>query len=70
LTMLTIAFAVSEKAATEPNSVRAELTILALPAQTVLYTIVRGHYQKTGQAVGELFALAGKKAIQPTGSPT
>jgi DNA gyrase inhibitor GyrI len=36
--------------------------------QVVLYTINRGGYDKTGPAVGKLFALAGQKGIRPRGS--
>lgn len=36
--------------------------------QVVLYTIYRGSYDKTGPAIGKLFALAGKKGIAPRGS--
>lgn len=35
--------------------------------QVVLYTICRGSYDKTGPAVGKLFALAGQKRIRPRG---
>lgn len=69
LTML-VAIAVIAQTVGDPNSKEAEITVRDLPAQTVLYTIVRGHYQKTGPAVGRLFALAGKNGVRPTGSPT
>ena len=33
-----------------------------------MYTIHRGGYDKTGAAIGKLFALAGQKGIRPRGS--
>jgi len=36
--------------------------------QTVLYTIYRGDYDKAGQAIGSLYALAIQKQIWPSGS--
>lgn len=39
-----------------------------LAPQTVLYTVVRGPYDKLGEAFGSLYALAGSKGIKPTGS--
>jgi effector-binding domain-containing protein len=35
--------------------------------QIVLYTIYRGPYEQSGQAIGKLFALAGQKGIIPRG---
>jgi len=35
--------------------------------QVALYTIHRGSYEKTGTAIGKLFALAGQKGIRPRG---
>jgi len=37
--------------------------------QVVLYTIYRGPYNKMGQAVGKLFALAGQKGLMPPRGP-
>jgi effector-binding domain-containing protein len=68
LMMLVIAAAVAQAGA-DPNSKGAEITEREVPAQTVLYTIVRGPYQKTGQAVGRLYALSGEKGIRPIGPP-
>ena len=42
-------------------------SIRRLDQQTVLYTIHRGSYNKIGDAVGRLFALAGQKGIRPRG---
>lgn len=67
--MLVVAAAVAQDGA-DLNSKSTEVTAREMPAQTVLYTIVRGPYQKTGQAVGRLYALAGEKGIRPMGPPT
>lgn len=69
LIMLVVAAVVAQRTS-DPDSTQSELSIRTVPAQTVLYTIVRGHYQKTGQAVGALYALAGQKGLRPMGSPT
>ena len=68
--IMLVAAAVVAQSASDPNSAQSEPTIRTVPAQTVLYTIVRGHYQKTGQAVGALYALAGQKNLRPMGPPT
>jgi effector-binding domain-containing protein len=70
LAMLAVAVATDEQTASGPDSGQAEITVRTLPAQTVLYTIVRGPYQKTSQAVGGLYALAGQKGLRPMGPPT
>jgi effector-binding domain-containing protein len=69
LVLLTAAAAAAQ-AGTDPNSKAVKITVREMPAQIVLYTIVRGPYQKTGQAVGALYALAGQKGIRPMGPPT
>jgi effector-binding domain-containing protein len=46
------------------------VSIRKVESQTVLYTVYRGHYEKIGQPIGELYALAGKKKIIPRGSVT
>jgi len=45
-----------------------EITVRKLQPQTVLYTIYRGSYDKIGEAIGNLFALAGQKGVYPRGS--
>jgi effector-binding domain-containing protein len=67
--ILIVAMSVAQTGA-DPNSKGTEVTAREIPAQIVLYTIVRGPYQKTGQAVGRLYALAGEKGIRPMGPPT
>ena len=54
-------------AATEVSS-KPKFEIRKVEQQTVLYTIYRGPYEKSGQSVGKLFALAGQKGIIPRGS--
>ena len=44
------------------------VTINQVKPQTVLYTIYRGDYDKVGQAIGGLYALAAQKQIWPSGS--
>ena len=44
------------------------VTIRQVKPQTVLYTIYRGDYDKVGQAIGSLYALAVQKKIWPSGS--
>lgn len=44
------------------------ISIRKVDEQVVLYTIHRGSYDKIGSAIGNLFALAGKKGIAPRGS--
>lgn len=52
----------------KPNASESKITIRSIKSQTVLYTIFRGSYDKAGPAVGNLYALAGKKGIAPRGS--
>jgi DNA gyrase inhibitor GyrI len=44
------------------------ISIRETKEEVVLYTIHRGNYDKIGQVVGNLYALAGKKGISPRGS--
>ncbi len=44
------------------------ITVRTIPSQTVLYTVVRGSYDKLGEAFGRLYALAGANAIKPVGA--
>ncbi|MEN6385007.1 MAG: GyrI-like domain-containing protein [Phycisphaerales bacterium] len=53
-------------AAQEPNSF--SISIGKMESQTVLYTIYRGPYEKVGQSIGNLYALAGKNRIAPQGN--
>jgi len=46
---------------------KSAFAIRKVEKQVVLYTICRGSYDKTGPAVGKLFALAGQKRIRPRG---
>jgi effector-binding domain-containing protein len=46
---------------------KSDFTIREVKQQFVLYTIYRGSYDKTGKAIGRLFALAGHKEITPRG---
>ncbi len=48
----------------------ANVTVRTLGQQTVLYTIVRGPYDKLGEAYGSLYALLGSKGLKPTGPST
>jgi effector-binding domain-containing protein len=51
----------------EKTSEKSSITTRQLESQTVLYTIYRGHYEKIGQAIGKLYAIANSKGIQPGG---
>jgi effector-binding domain-containing protein len=53
-------------AAQEPNNF--SVSIGKMESQAVLYTIYRGPYEKIGQGIGELYALAGKNKIFPQGN--
>ena len=53
--------------ANKPSAERAAFSIRKMEPQVVLYTIYRGAYDNIGQAVGNLFALAGQKGIRPAG---
>ena len=53
----------ADQAADKPG-----VTIRQVKPQTVLYTIYRGDYDKVGQAIGSLYALAIQKQIWPSGS--
>jgi hypothetical protein len=43
------------------------IAIRTLGAQTVLYTVVRGPYEKLGEAFGSLYGLLAGKGIKPAG---
>ncbi len=64
--VLTVIIAVeifAEQAKEEPR-----ITMRKMQSQTVLYTIYRGSYDRMGEAIGNLFALAGQKGVYPRGS--
>lgn len=44
---------------------RDQIVTHKMPEQVVLYTIHRGGYDKMGQTIGRLFALAGQKGMMP-----
>lgn len=52
----------------EPNAAKPEFAIRKIEAQTVLYTLYRGPYDKMGRAIGKLYALAGQKQIPIRGA--
>jgi len=61
--MVASVVAVSVKSAEDKPA----FVIRKVEEQVVLYTIYRGNYDKTGAAIGKLFALAGQKGIIPRG---
>ncbi|UCD29546.1 MAG: GyrI-like domain-containing protein [Planctomycetota bacterium] len=66
LTWLLIVGIVAEIYAKSATS-KPAFSIRKLDRQVVLYTIFRGNYAQAGKAIGELYALAGKKGIIPRG---
>jgi len=62
--MVVCAGAISMKSSSDKPS----FVIRKVDKQVVLYTIHRGSYDKTGMAIGKLFALAGRKGISPRGA--
>ena len=52
----------------EQTADKSDITVRKMESQTVLYTIYRGDYDKVGQAIGGLYALAVQKQIWPSGS--
>jgi len=53
--------------AVESTAVAPEYCIRKLDPQVVLYTVYRGSYDKVGQAIGDLVALAGDHNLYPMG---
>jgi effector-binding domain-containing protein len=51
----------------KPPAEKPAFSIRKVEKQVVLYTIYRGSYDRTGPAVGRLFALAGRKGLRPRG---
>jgi DNA gyrase inhibitor GyrI len=45
----------------------ADVALRTLPAQTVLYTVVRGPYEKLGETFGSLYSLLASKGLKPAG---
>ena len=64
LSIITVAAKISAK----PTTDKPAFAIRKVERQTVLYTIYRGSYDKIGPTIGKLYALAGKKQIQPRAS--
>jgi hypothetical protein len=65
VTVLTSAAALEITVKSSPEE--PAFTVRRSDEQVVLYTIFRGSYDKAGQAIGRLFALAGQKQISPRG---
>ncbi|MHC4193449.1 MAG: GyrI-like domain-containing protein [Planctomycetota bacterium] len=57
----------ASKVVVEPAADQEDLAIRQVGEQVVLYTLYRGSYDKTGQTIGKLYALAGRKGIAPGG---
>lgn len=69
IAVLTFTFILIAQSADKQLLNKVEITIREQPPQIMLYTIVRGPYQKPGPAVSQLFAQANKNGIRPMGSP-
>ena len=67
LATLILVVIVSAGISAEQPAEKSRITTRQLESQTVLYTIYRGHYEKIGQTIGNLYATAGSKGIQPGG---
>lgn len=67
LLLLVIGLTLIGAAAIFASAAKPAITIRKMEPQVVLYTIYRGSYEKTGSAIGKLFALAGQNRIQPQG---
>jgi len=52
----------------EQTTEKPKITVRQLKPQTALYTIYRGSYDKMGETIGNLYALAGQKGVYPRGS--
>jgi effector-binding domain-containing protein len=70
LTVLITTITLFAQSADKPAAYQSEISVRELPAQTVLYTIVRGPYKNTGRATSKLFAVLGQNGIRPMGFPT
>jgi len=69
LSLLTVAVIIVAGAEifAESDTTKAAFEIRKVPEQVVLYTIHRGSYDKSGMAIGKLYALAGQKGLRPRG---
>jgi len=52
----------------EQSTDKPDITVKDIKSQTVLYTIYRGNYEKIGDTISKLYALAIKNEIWPRGS--
>jgi effector-binding domain-containing protein len=68
LAVLALTAAVTVSIWAEQSSDSSSITTRQEKSQVVLYTIYRGDYDKVGQAIGNLYALAVQKKICPNGS--
>jgi effector-binding domain-containing protein len=68
LAVLALTAAVTVSIWAEQSSDSSSITTRQEKSQVVLYTIYRGDYDKVGQAIGNLYALAVQKKIWPNGS--
>jgi effector-binding domain-containing protein len=55
--------------ANKPSEGQSQFSIRKVDKQVVLYTIFRGSYDKSGQAIGTLYATAGRNRLKPAGPP-
>jgi effector-binding domain-containing protein len=67
LLLVVIVAAVTVELFAEQSSGESDFSIKKSEAQTVLYTVYRGQYEKMGDAISKLYGLAGKKKIIPRG---
>jgi effector-binding domain-containing protein len=68
LLLVVIVAAVTVELFAEQSSGESDFSIKKSEAQTVLYTVYRGPYEKIGKSIGELYGLAMQKKIIPRGS--
>ena len=68
LLVLTLTAIVTASIWAEQFSEKSSITTRQEKSQVVLYTIYRGDYEKVGQAIGSLYALAIQKKMWPNGS--
>jgi effector-binding domain-containing protein len=68
LVVLALTAAVTVSIWAGQSSDKNSITTRQEKSQVVLYTIYRGDYDKVGQAIGSLYALAVQKQIWPNGS--
>jgi len=51
-----------------PDAEQPDFVVRKMSEQVVLYTIYRGSYDKSGMAIGKLYALIGQKGLRPQGT--